>query len=93
LNCEKPKSESKNIKLSYQIDERLPEHITADSVRLNQILMNLVSNPVKFTESGEVAISVECLEEDDERIVLDFSIKDTGIGMSLDKHEGIFESF
>jgi signal transduction histidine kinase len=55
--------------------------------------MNLVSNPVKFTESGEVAISVGWLEQDDERIVLDFSIKNTGIGMPLDKQEGIFESF
>ena len=88
-----PKSRLKNIILTHQIDESIPGIIIGDSVRLNQILLNLVSNAVKFTEQGSVTISVYCTEETSDEISLEFIIKDTGIGIPLEKQTIIFESF
>ena len=87
------KRKQKNIEINYLIDEKIPEVIMGDSVRLNQILLNLISNAVKFTEKGQVSISVACIEQNEEKIVLDFGIKDTGIGIPGEKLGRIFESF
>jgi len=79
--------------ITYSIDEKLPETVLGDSVRLSQILLNLVSNAVKFTEKGEVSISVVCVKDNERNILLDFGVKDTGIGIPIEKQERIFESF
>jgi signal transduction histidine kinase/CheY-like chemotaxis protein len=88
-----PKSRLKNIILTHHIDETIPGIIIGDSVRLNQILFNLVSNAVKFTEQGTITVSVYCTNETNEDITLEFVIKDTGIGIPLEKQSIIFESF
>jgi signal transduction histidine kinase/ActR/RegA family two-component response regulator len=88
-----PKSKAKGVALNYNIDNSIPEVIVGDAVRLNQILLNLVSNAIKFTEKGEIRITVICLDENKESIRIDFGVKDTGIGIPLDKQERIFESF
>jgi two-component system, sensor histidine kinase len=67
--------------------------IVGDPVRLNQILLNLISNAIKFTEQGEINISINCVEGVKNKILLEFSIKDTGIGIPLEKQRKIFESF
>ena len=87
------KSNQKGIDLKYSIDENIPEMLIGDSVRLNQILLNLVSNAIKFTEKGGINISITCVDRNDDNIVLDFGVKDTGIGIPLEKQEKIFESF
>ncbi|HWZ03575.1 MAG TPA: response regulator, partial [Mucilaginibacter sp.] len=87
------KSRQKGIIIKYAIDDRIPDIILGDSVRLSQILLNLVSNAIKFTLKGEITISVICVEETEEKILLDFGIKDTGIGIPLEKQGKIFESF
>jgi len=87
------KSKQKNIGIVCQIDEKIPEIILGDSVRLNQVLLNLISNAVKFTEKGKISISAVCVENNGKQVVLEFRIKDTGIGIPLDKQEKIFESF
>ena len=87
------KSRQKGILIKYAIDDRIPDIILGDSVRLSQILLNLVSNAIKFTLKGEITISVICVEETEEKILLDFGIKDTGIGIPLEKQGKIFESF
>ncbi|HXA03103.1 MAG TPA: histidine kinase dimerization/phospho-acceptor domain-containing protein, partial [Cytophagaceae bacterium] len=79
------KSRQKGILIKYAIDDRIPDIILGDSVRLSQILLNLVSNAIKFTLKGEITISVICVEETEEKILLDFGIKDTGIGIPLEK--------
>jgi PAS domain S-box-containing protein len=88
-----PKSVEKNIKLSAKIDKRIPEYLTGDPTRLNQILLNLVGNAIKFTEKGEVRVEVDMMTETEQEMVLQFSVIDTGIGIPESKQLNIFEGF
>jgi len=88
-----PKSIEKNIKLSAVIDKNIPDRLIGDPTRLNQILLNLVGNSIKFTEQGEVKTSVSILSENEEEVELQFYIKDTGIGIPKEKFSSIFEEF
>lgn len=83
----------KGLNLSYDIATGIPEWLTGDKIRLNQILHNLVSNAIKFTERGSVRISVSVKERSDDRVLLQISVSDTGIGIPADKIEHIFELF
>jgi len=71
----------------------VPSYLSGDPGRLRQILNNLVGNAVKFTDAGEVAVRVELDTKTDDKVVLRFSVRDTGIGISADKLEYVFESF
>src|SRR5690606_6790513 len=95
-------SESKNLKFIIDKEETLPEFIETDAQRLNQILKNLLSNAFKFTEKGEVKLSIYEAKNswrqsnpslDNADSVVAFEIKDTGIGISKDKQNIIFEAF
>ncbi len=88
-----PKCAEKNISFTYTIAENMPEIIRTDPVRLTQICTNLCSNAVKFTTHGTVHLSVALQSEDNESLVLIFSVQDTGIGMSSEEQKHIFESF
>ncbi|HET6227646.1 MAG TPA: response regulator [Bacteroidia bacterium] len=88
-----PKSMEKNIRLSFKIDPQIPDHIIGDPTRLNQILINLVGNAIKFTEEGEIKIGVQLISETEEDVELRFSVHDTGIGIPADKLDSIFEGF
>ncbi len=87
------KCAEKGIKLDFSVDEQVPDIITSDPLRLAQICINLCSNAVKFTESGEVRLHVSVVSEKQGQLVLQFSVKDTGIGMSEKAQKHIFESF
>jgi PAS domain S-box-containing protein len=83
----------KNLLLIKEYDNKIPEVLVGDPVRLHQIILNLVSNAVKFTVNGEITVRVCLLNEDDEKANIEFSVIDTGIGISEDKIDRIFENF
>ena len=87
------KIQEKNLSLIKEYDAKIPEVLVGDPVRLHQIIINLVSNAVKFTHAGGINISVRLLKENDQDVTIEFLIKDTGIGITPDKLETIFENF
>jgi signal transduction histidine kinase/CheY-like chemotaxis protein len=93
LNIRMMESKKKNLELTFSVDEKVPETVLGDSVRLNQILLNLISNAIKFTEKGGVFITVVCAEENADNVLVDFAVRDTGIGIPIEKQAKIFESF
>ena len=93
LHLFEPKIQEKNLQLVKQYDTNIPEVLLGDPVRLHQIILNLVSNAVKFTSKGEIKVSVNLLSEDDEKVTIEFIIADTGMGITENKLEKIFENF
>ena len=87
------RAQEKSIGLSFVVDAGVPAGLVGDSLRLNQVLLNLVSNAIKFTERGEVVVSVRPLSLPGEDIALEFSVRDTGIGMTPDQQARLFRSF
>jgi len=87
------KTSEKNIYLTQHIDDAVPGMVIGDQTRLSQILLNLVSNAVKFTEKGGVTIHLNVIEQSPESVRIRFEIKDTGIGIANNKLNTIFESF
>jgi len=87
------KASVKGLELGCMIHHQVPSFLRGDPGRLRQILMNLGSNAVKFTEKGEVVMGVELLEETEDSATLLFSVTDTGLGIPKDKQTEIFESF
>lgn len=82
------------LDLVYEIDYNVPAQIIGDSLRLRQILVNLVSNAIKFTEQGEIFVGVHLNDvKRDGQIELQFEIRDTGIGIPADKIERLFKAF
>jgi len=86
-------AKDKDLRLLVKTDTTLPKMFIGDSTRLSQILTNLVSNAIKFTEEGKVTVDIEALEVTDDYCVLEFFISDTGIGIPEDKRDKIFLSF
>jgi PAS domain S-box-containing protein len=87
------KIHEKNLILIKEYDDRIPKVIVGDPVRLHQIMINLMSNAVKFTSQGKIAVSVQLIGEDEEEIEIEFSVADTGIGIVEEKLEKVFENF
>ncbi len=87
------KAQEKGIELAYRVAPDVPGWIIGDPSRLRQILLNLIGNSVKFTDEGEVIISVSCNNEIENKTELMFSVEDTGIGIPKEKHETIFTAF
>jgi PAS domain S-box-containing protein len=83
----------KNLQLITEYDKRIPEVLMGDSVRLHQIILNLVSNAVKFTDQGSIKVAVELISENDKKVSVQFMVKDTGIGIADSKKETIFDDF
>ncbi|MEY5047628.1 MAG: hypothetical protein RLZZ175_987 [Bacteroidota bacterium] len=85
--------QSKNLELLLNISPDIPKHIFTDSVRLRQVIVNLLGNAVKFTEKGEIELKVEVLSKIQDKTKLRFSIKDTGVGIAPEKLKSIFNAF
>lgn len=93
LHLFEPKIQEKNLKLIKEYDHRIPEVLLGDPVRLHQIILNLVSNAVKFTTRGKITVSVNLVDENDDKVTIEFIVSDTGIGIPESKIEKIFENF
>ncbi|ASS49681.1 MAG: hybrid sensor histidine kinase/response regulator [Candidatus Fluviicola riflensis] len=93
LHLFETKIQEKNLVLTKIYDPTIPEILVGDPVRLHQIILNLVSNAVKFTSEGEITLTVLLLSEDEERTEIKFTIKDTGIGILNSKLPRIFDDF
>jgi CheY-like chemotaxis protein len=83
----------KDLSLSVNIDRAVPELLIGDNLRIQQVLLNLLGNAIKFTEKGEVGIEVSLVEETGVRVLLDIAVKDTGIGIPPGLMGKIFEPF
>ena len=82
-----------NVEVMFQTDREIPRHVVGDPLRLGQVLTNLIGNALKFTENGEVVLSIRIVERSEEQIRLQFSVRDTGIGMSAEQVSRLFSSF
>jgi CheY-like chemotaxis protein/HPt (histidine-containing phosphotransfer) domain-containing protein len=85
--------QTKGVEMLLNISPELPRFIWTDSVRLKQVLINLLSNAAKFTERGEIELKIEALSAWPEQVTLRFGVRDTGIGIQPDKQKKVFDAF
>ncbi|WP_426092349.1 PAS domain S-box protein [Flavobacterium sp. DSR3-2] len=93
LHLFETKIQEKNLKLVTEYDNKIPAVLLGDSIRLHQIILNLVSNAIKFTSKGNITVSVNLIHEDNDKAIIEFAITDDGIGVAENKIGKIFENF
>ncbi|MDO9186524.1 MAG: ATP-binding protein [Bacteroidia bacterium] len=93
LHLFETKIQEKNLALVKEYDNKIPDVLIGDPVRLHQIILNLVSNAVKFTTHGKITVSVNLLNENEEKATIEFAVIDTGIGIAENKIKNIFDDF
>ncbi len=86
-------AEKKGLEFVFQIDPRVSQNLVGDPLRLGQVLMNLAGNAVKFTEQGEIVISVSLEKQLEDELTLRFSVRDSGIGLRQEQIENLFSAF
>jgi signal transduction histidine kinase/DNA-binding response OmpR family regulator len=87
------KASEKGLELLFSVPRELPQELYGDPLRLGQILLNLASNAVKFTEHGQIVVGVREVRREDERIWLEFAVTDSGIGMTREQLGRLFQAF
>jgi signal transduction histidine kinase/DNA-binding response OmpR family regulator len=87
------KTSAKGLELVFSIEKGTPNYLVGDPLRLGQILINYSNNAVKFTEQGEIVISVKVIEDSDNEVLLRFAVRDTGIGLTEEQIGKLFQSF
>jgi len=93
LHLFETKIQEKNLELVKEFDSKIPKVLVGDPTRLHQIVLNLVSNAIKFTTKGKITVNVRMLKEEEKAVVIEISVTDTGIGIPEDKIDSIFEVF
>ncbi|NTS76682.1 response regulator [Catenovulum sp. SM1970] len=89
----KHKIEQKQLTFLIELDQQVPNDLVGDPLRLSQVLINLTSNAIKFTEQGKITLTIQSIEQDEQQALLHFSVKDTGIGLSKAQQAKLFQSF
>jgi len=84
---------SKPLELLFDVDPQVPDGLVGDDLRLHQVLLNLISNAVKFTPQGEVRLKIDLLHQSAEQVALEVTVRDTGIGIATEHQEKIFSGF
>ncbi|MBF0211573.1 MAG: response regulator, partial [Desulfamplus sp.] len=87
------KAQEKGLELLFAIDSDVPTALRGDPLRLGQILLNLANNAVKFTEKGEITVSIKTIKCDEESAFIRFAVQDTGIGLTEEQRGKLFQSF
>jgi len=87
------RAHQKGLELIYDVEPDVPEALIGDPGRIRQILVNLIANAIKFTQRGEILVSVTLDSESAQRVCLHISVADTGIGIPVDRQQKIFEAF
>jgi signal transduction histidine kinase/DNA-binding response OmpR family regulator len=87
------RAHQKGLELAFEIDPALPDNVVGDDGRLRQVLFNLLGNAIKFTKTGEVVLTVRPHAQEKDGVVLQFSVRDTGIGIAPEKTARIFAAF
>ena len=93
ISVMKPSAFEKGLKLKMQMDKEIPENVLGDSLRLKQILINLIGNAIKFSQNGGIIIFIELMEKRKKYCRVFFGVKDSGIGISQERIDSIFEDF
>lgn len=93
VNNQLPRLQAKGVQIFTEIDAEVPDILFGDDLRLKQILINLLNNAIKFTDSGSIAVAVKLCERRGEQVILSFSVKDSGIGIRAEVLETIFSEF
>ena len=93
LKIFKSKADEKGLELKLDNNKDVPQMLVGDPFRLNQILINLIGNAIKFTNKGYVEVSMKTVSTSNNKTNIAFTVKDTGIGIAKDKHGIVFESF
>ena len=93
INTVAIRARDKNLLLRSEVDENIPEFLKGDRIRLGQVLINLLGNAIKFTEKGEVLLSINLRQTHEAGVMLHFSVKDTGIGIPQEHQSKIFTAF
>jgi signal transduction histidine kinase len=89
----KPKVEEKNLEFKVAIQDNITDKLIGDKIRLNQILINLLDNSIKFTKKGTITFEINVKDSDSDFLTLQFLVKDTGIGMVVAQKSDVFQSF
>ncbi|MCG3148103.1 MAG: Sensor histidine kinase RcsC [Verrucomicrobiae bacterium] len=87
------KANEKGLELAYHVAPEVPEMVVGDPVKIRQVIINLVSNAIKFTEQGEIVVNCDLAAPVEGRVNLRYSVTDTGIGIPVEKQQKIFEAF
>ncbi|MBA6338417.1 response regulator [Colwellia sp. BRX8-7] len=83
----------KNISLNFLLDDLIPSHLIGDPLKIEQIIINLVSNAIKFTEHGSIDINTRLKRQNEKNVIIELSVKDTGIGITPEQQKNLFIAF